>query len=259
MWNAAKAKVQLRLAVQRLRTLQQKKEAQAKASRRDIALLLERGKLETARIKVETIINEDIHVELLELMELYCELLLARFGLLDQNSREPDPGVLEGVCAVIHAAQRTELKELHILRDLLMHKYGREFSLAVMENRDGCVSKRILSKLSVDTPPPALVDGYLKEIAKAYGVPFSIPGEEIVEATDEDQAPIENNEDVQQIEDSDNLKPTEKSVETPNTKTTSATPSEPSKPDAKNLSTSSPPPEDEFDLLSKRFAQLKKR
>jgi len=43
-----------RLSVQRLRTLQQKKEAQAKASRRDIATLIERGKIETARIKVET-------------------------------------------------------------------------------------------------------------------------------------------------------------------------------------------------------------
>lgn len=31
------------------------------------------------------VINEDIHVELLELLELYCELLLARFGLLDQK------------------------------------------------------------------------------------------------------------------------------------------------------------------------------
>jgi hypothetical protein len=89
-----------RLSVQRLRTLQQKKEAQAKANRRDIATLVEKGKLETARIKVETsayiyiiiihisvdlpsVINEDIYVELLELLELYCELLLARFGLLD--------------------------------------------------------------------------------------------------------------------------------------------------------------------------------
>lgn len=71
------------LAVQRLRILQQKKEAQAKSSRRDIATLVERGKLETARIKVENIINEDIHVELLELLELYCELLIARFGLLE--------------------------------------------------------------------------------------------------------------------------------------------------------------------------------
>jgi len=110
-WNSTKAKVQLRLSVQRLRILQQKKEAQAKSSRRDIASLLERGKSETARVKVENIINEDIHVELLELLELYCELLIARFGLLDQNTRDPDPGVSEGVCAIIHAAPRTELKK----------------------------------------------------------------------------------------------------------------------------------------------------
>lgn len=31
------------------------------------------------------VINEDIYMELLELLELYCELLLARFGLLDQR------------------------------------------------------------------------------------------------------------------------------------------------------------------------------
>ena len=42
-----------RLGVQRLRTLQEKKLAQAKASRRDIAMLLEKGRLETARIKTE--------------------------------------------------------------------------------------------------------------------------------------------------------------------------------------------------------------
>jgi hypothetical protein len=31
------------------------------------------------------VINEDIYLELLELMELYCELLIARFGMLDQK------------------------------------------------------------------------------------------------------------------------------------------------------------------------------
>jgi len=41
------------LSVQRLRIAQQKKEAQAKSSRRDIALLLEKGKVESARVKVE--------------------------------------------------------------------------------------------------------------------------------------------------------------------------------------------------------------
>jgi hypothetical protein len=31
------------------------------------------------------VINEDITLELYELLELYCELLIARFGLLDQK------------------------------------------------------------------------------------------------------------------------------------------------------------------------------
>ncbi|OAX42098.1 DUF292-domain-containing protein, partial [Rhizopogon vinicolor AM-OR11-026] len=162
-----------RLSVQRLRIAQQKKEAQAKSSRRDIALLLEKGKTESARVKVEAIINEDITLELYELLELYCELLIARFGLLDQNTRDPDPGISEGVCSIIHAAPRIEVKELHILRDMLMHKYGRDFSAAVMENRSGCVSERVIRKLVIETPSDQLVDGYLGEIAKAYSVKWA--------------------------------------------------------------------------------------
>jgi vacuolar protein sorting-associated protein IST1 len=161
--------------VQRLRTLQGKKEAQAKASRRDIATLVEKGKIETARIKVEGIILEDIHVELLEILELYCELLLARFGVLDQNTREPDPAVSEGVCSIIHAAPRTELKELHVLRDILTHRYGRDFTVAVMENRDSCVSDRVVRKLTTATPSAELVNAYLAEITKAYGVSWTPP------------------------------------------------------------------------------------
>lgn len=34
---------------------------------------------------VTPVINEDITLELYELLELYCELLIARFGLLDQK------------------------------------------------------------------------------------------------------------------------------------------------------------------------------
>ncbi|KIM31709.1 hypothetical protein M408DRAFT_327163 [Serendipita vermifera MAFF 305830] len=150
----------------------EKKAALAKAARRDIATLVEKNKLETARIKVESVIHDDIHVELLEILELYCELLSARFGLLDTSAKEPDPGVYEAVCAIIHAATRTELKELHTLREMLMHKFGREFSLAVMENRDGCVSPRVTRKLTIDTPPDALIEAYLEEISRGYGVPY---------------------------------------------------------------------------------------
>ncbi|RDX51941.1 DUF292-domain-containing protein [Lentinus brumalis] len=273
-WNAAKAK--------RLRTLQEKKNAQAKASRRDIAMLLEKGRIETARIKTENIINEDVYVELLELLELYCELLIARFGLLDQNTREPDPGVSEGVCAIIYAAPRTELKELHILRDLLMHKYGREFSLAVMENRDGCVSERVARKLNVATPPSSLVDAYLSEIAKGYGIAWSPPKPEgtddgqddgpeggVKEAADKKAAQGEpaSPRPLDAVAISAEARsagvrtpklpelPAEEEAPLARSEKTAATP---------KLAPSADPPkkdeeEDEFDVLAKRFEALKKR
>ncbi len=39
-------------------------------------------KVDRARIKVEHIIREDYSVEGMEIVEMYCDLLLARFGLI---------------------------------------------------------------------------------------------------------------------------------------------------------------------------------
>ena len=72
------------MSVNRLRLMQQKQTALAKQARRELAQLLEQGKDESAKIRVENIIREDLFVEMLEILELYCELLLARFGLLEQ-------------------------------------------------------------------------------------------------------------------------------------------------------------------------------
>jgi len=62
---------------------QQRETALAKVSRRQMAQLLEQGKEESARIRVENIIRQDISVELMEILELYCELLLARVGMME--------------------------------------------------------------------------------------------------------------------------------------------------------------------------------
>ncbi|KDN44803.1 hypothetical protein RSAG8_05276, partial [Rhizoctonia solani AG-8 WAC10335] len=61
-WNSARTKVQLRLAVQRLRMVQQKQDALAKKARRDIATLVEKGKLETARVRVENIVTRKLQI-----------------------------------------------------------------------------------------------------------------------------------------------------------------------------------------------------
>lgn len=77
-------KVNLRLAITRFQHLQAKKTSICQNQRKEIANLLEKGKEETARIRVEHIIREDFNIEAMEILMLYCELLLARAALLGQ-------------------------------------------------------------------------------------------------------------------------------------------------------------------------------
>ncbi|KAK8090731.1 hypothetical protein PG994_000236 [Apiospora phragmitis] len=150
-------KVQLKLAIARLRMVQKRDEALSKAARRTMAQLLETGKVDSARIRVENIIRTDIITELHEILELYCELLIARAGLLE--APQCDPGLEEAVKSIIYAAPKTEIKELQAVRLLFWEKFGKEFVVTATENSDDKVSEKVVKKLSV-TPP--------KE--EAYGV-----------------------------------------------------------------------------------------
>ncbi|KJZ79881.1 hypothetical protein HIM_00595 [Hirsutella minnesotensis 3608] len=163
-----KLKVQLKLAIARLRMVQQRDEQLGKTHRRAMAQLLEAGKIDSATIRVENIIRADITSELHELLELYCELLLARAGLLE--GPVCDPGLEEAVKSIMYAAPKTEIKELATVRLLLAEKYGKEFALQAVDNLDGKVNEKVVQKLSVEPPRKELVQGYLEEIAKAYGV-----------------------------------------------------------------------------------------
>ncbi|KAF2012204.1 DUF292-domain-containing protein [Aaosphaeria arxii CBS 175.79] len=192
-------KVQLKLSISRLRMVQQKDSAKAKQQRREMAQLIEAGKVQSARIRVENIIRSDITTELHEMLELYCELLLARSQLLEppsspHGSPAPhgaavalDPALEEAVRSIIYAAPRTEVKELHTTRALLAEKFGKDVVLASMEGEG--VAERVLNKLKVNTPKPELVDAYLSEIARFYGVPYGDDNEdeEVVDEDDDDE------------------------------------------------------------------------
>jgi vacuolar protein sorting-associated protein IST1 len=203
-----KLKVQLKLAISRLRMTQQKDTAIAKQQRRSMAQLLEEKKLESARIRVENIIRSDITTELHEILELYCELLIARSQLLDTGSTaglslkgsskhadsgdvDIDPGLQEAVRSIIYAAPRTEIKELHQARALLIEKYGKDFALSAMDGEG--VAERVLKKLRVDAPSQELVDKYLRLIAETYNVRF--PGDPLPSEEDEEDEGDEDDDD----------------------------------------------------------------
>ena len=74
----------MRLAINRLKLLEKKKTELAQKARKEIADYISAGKYERAKIRVEHIIREDYMVEAMEVVEMYCDLLLARFGLVQQ-------------------------------------------------------------------------------------------------------------------------------------------------------------------------------
>lgn len=71
------------------------------------------------------------------------------------------------------------------MRALLVEKFGKEVALASMEGEG--VAERVERKLRVETPKPELVDAYLTEIARFYGVPYGDP--EPAQEEDDDDEP----------------------------------------------------------------------
>ena len=173
---------------------QKKDTAVSIASRREMATLLDSSREASARIRVENIIQTDICVELMEILELYAELLLARAGLLDARDKaikdgtlvlsnnkdgeggvggdDPTTGLEEAAASIIYAAPRLprEVRELAIVRAMLVERFGKDFAVRAQENRDEMVPRRVAEKLKVEPPKEALVTAYLTEIARTYGV-----------------------------------------------------------------------------------------
>ncbi|CAG2248588.1 IST1 homolog isoform X1 [Mytilus edulis] len=171
--NYNKLKTNLRLVINRLKLLEKKKTELAAKARKEIADYISGAKDDRARIRVEHIVREDYLVEAMELLEMYCDLLLARFGLI-QTQKELDPGLEEPIATLIWATPRlqADVPELKIVADQLSAKYGKEFAQSCRTNELNNVNEKVMHKLGVQAPPKILIERYMIEIAKTYNVPF---------------------------------------------------------------------------------------
>ncbi|XP_019562265.2 IST1 homolog isoform X1 [Aedes albopictus] len=172
--NYTKLKTNLRLAVNRLKLLEKKKTELAQKARKEIADYLVAGKPERAKIRVEHIIREDFLVEAMEIVEMYCDLVLARFGLVTQM-KELDEGIEEAVSSIVWVAPRlqADVQELKLCADIFTIKYGKQFAesarAAIPPHK---VSDKLMHKLAIQAPPKLLVEKYLIEIAKIFNVDY---------------------------------------------------------------------------------------
>lgn len=188
--NYNKLKTNLRLAINRLKLLEKKKTELAQKARKEIADYITTGKTERAKIRVEHIIREDYLVEAMEVTEMYCDLLLARYGLI-QQMKDLDEGLAEAISSLIWAAPRlqTDVAELKIVADQLALKYGKPYAQACREQQVATISERLIHKLGVQAPPKILVEKYLVEIAKNYNIEYE-PDPQIMREADWGQDPL---------------------------------------------------------------------
>lgn len=179
--NFVKLKTNLRLSIQRLKMAEKKKTELAQKSRKEIAEYLSTGKLERAKIRVEHIIREDYLVEAMELVEMYCDLLITRFGLIEQV-KTLDEGLAEAVSSLLWIAPRmqTDINELKIVSDLLTQKYGKQYAQAARDGSLSTISEKLRQKMAIEAPPKTLVEKYLIEIAKALNIDYQ-PDESVFE------------------------------------------------------------------------------
>ncbi|EGV62839.1 Vacuolar protein sorting-associated protein ist1 [Yamadazyma tenuis] len=234
--NAVRFRTTIKMAISKLQFIQEKKAALTKQQRRQLADLLSSGKESSAKIRVENIIRDDISIELLEYLELYCELILARLSLIIDNPT-CEESLLEAVYSVIYSAPHSELKELTQLRELLIYKFGPEFGKKAIENDGGHVPEKILKRCRIPPPSEELVNLYLCEIAKTYGAPYS--GLKDLVSIDDDEKGA----------DSDDHDDPSSGVGVQNLEKPIAEPEEPAK---------KPKEVDELDALKARFAALKR-
>lgn len=168
-YSESKLKPFLKMATQRISISNNKRGTASKKHKREIAKLLEDGKLEKAIIRVEHVIRDDYTMESYEIIELMCDLLYERAKHLTKSELCP-PDLVEAVSTVIWASSRVDISELEGARKQLQKKYGREFVELCDENSHGTVNSRVMHKLNVAPPGNLLIRSYLQEIAKEFCV-----------------------------------------------------------------------------------------
>ncbi|KAG0499086.1 hypothetical protein HPP92_003777 [Vanilla planifolia] len=166
-----RCKTCLNLAISRIKLLHNRRELQLKHMRKEIAEYLQNGQEAIARIKVEHVICEQNVAESYEILELFCEQLIARIPIIEAQ-RDCPVELLEAVATIIFASPRcSDLPELLQVRNLLTTKYGKEFVSAAAELRpDSCVNRLVIEKLSVGAPSVERRLDVLKEISEEYNL-----------------------------------------------------------------------------------------
>ncbi|KAH7686410.1 Vacuolar protein sorting-associated protein Ist1 protein [Dioscorea alata] len=174
-FKAEKCKIALKLVRTRLTLTKNKKGIHVKQMRRDIAMLLAAGQDQTALIRVEHVIREEKNMSVYELIDIYCELIIAQLPIIESRKNCPVE-LKEAISSVIFASSRcADIPEIIDVRKQFVAKYGKEFIIAALEVRPECgVSSMLVEKLSAKAPDSKTKMKALSSIAEEFNIKWDI-------------------------------------------------------------------------------------
>ncbi|KAF8522218.1 regulator of Vps4 activity in the MVB pathway-domain-containing protein [Hysterangium stoloniferum] len=172
-WDSTRLQSQLRLTSYKLAQLQERHDQASNITKRDIATLIEQNEIKTARIKVEKLIQDDRLSTLIEMLESFCNLLLERFGEL-RNDLESNRTLTDAVYGLITIGPRSELKDVVVLREMLIQMCGPEATRTIL-NHDCHIPPQVVDAL--DRRPPSIehIDVFMTSIAKEFNLSWTPP------------------------------------------------------------------------------------
>ncbi|XP_022982055.1 uncharacterized protein LOC111480936 isoform X2 [Cucurbita maxima] len=170
-FNTTRFKSLVNLAISRLAVLANQRQVRSSQARSDVVQLLQLGHQERALFRVEQVIKDQKLLDAYVIIESYCEAVLERIKLLEQQRECPEE-LKEAISGLIFASSRCgDFPELIEIRSAITSRFGKEFTARAMELRNNCaVGPMIVKKLSARPPSSEIKLKLLKQVASENGI-----------------------------------------------------------------------------------------
>jgi len=164
----ATVKTNMKLAITRMDIQIKSKQNLAKEWQQKIAILLQKQQEASAKTLLPNLMKEDYLSQAMSIIKKFCEMLQEN---LESKEKTCPPQYIEAVATIIWSEPKLNVKELSVIREYLIKKYGKDFAKSCAFNKDNIVNKSVVFYLGVPSQEPPIVRKYLSAVAKVYGIP----------------------------------------------------------------------------------------
>jgi len=173
-WKPIECKASLLASAKRAQLGRNKVLVQQKKMENEIAEYLQKGREEKARIKAESLVQQQKLETAYDILETLAELLQTRLQYISE-SKECPPDLVTPIASCIYAAKRLQIPEFKSALKQLNAKYGVNFTRSHADNESGQVATNLVDVLLITPPKEGEIHDILTFIAEKHNIDWVPP------------------------------------------------------------------------------------